>query len=443
LTLTLVTSPRRSIRYHCIEFHRYSKATIIKRLQQPPHPLIVNNKQDTTDSSNNEGASADLVVELDDHDFGPSAILSTRICALMLVLYALYFARSLVVPIVTAIVLYLVLRPLVRQGRRFGIPPPVGAAGIMAGLLLLLGIGTYAVIEPAKEIFNEAPSYSLKVKDKLAFITDRLKEVDKATTTLADTDDEDVPATEEKPVPVEIKQPAWSGSYSYLSGTGNLVTFLTLCGALLYFLLAHGDDLLRSIMRSLPDFTARRKLVEVIQNVQEGLGSYLAQVTTINAGLGIAVGTAMWMLGMPAPALWGVMAFAFNFIPIVGAIAGAGIIFVVALVNFEPTYYAFVVALTFLTLTSLEGQFITPSILGRSMSMSPVLVFLSISIWGWMWGIMGVFLSIPILIAARMACERYDGLMPLGMILGAETPPEEPRPEQSVNIVTPKPTLDH
>lgn len=163
----------------------------------------------------------------------------------------------------------------------------------------------------------------------------------------------------------------------------------------------------------------------MIQNVQEGLGSYLAQVSCINAGLGLCVGLAMWMLGMPSPVLWGVMAFAFNFIPILGAVTGGILVFVVALVTFDPTYYAFVVTAVFLTLTSLEGQFITPAILGRSMSMSPVLVFLSIVVWGWMWGIMGVFLSVPILIAARMACEGYDGLQPLAMILGAEVPKAE------------------
>jgi predicted PurR-regulated permease PerM len=123
--------------------------------------------------------------------------------------------------------------------------------------------------------------------------------------------------------------------------------------------------------------------------------------------------------------LWAVLAFAFNFIPIVGAIAGAVINMVVALVTFEPTYHAFIVTLTFLGLTSVGGRFITPSILGRSMSMNPILVFLSVSIWGWMWGVMGVFLSVPLLIATRMVCERYEGLTPLGMILGADLPQDK------------------
>jgi predicted PurR-regulated permease PerM len=350
-------------------------------------------------------------------------VVSLRICAAMLVLYALYFARSLTVPIATGLVLYLVLRPVVRYGNHLGIPSPVGAAGIMAGLLILVGSGTYLVIEPAKETMTAAPQYVETVKEKLSFITARMRAVDEATESIAETTDgEGESEAEDAPVPVEIKQPAWVGNMSYLTGTGNVLTFLTISGVLLYFLLAHGDELLRRVMKSLPDFTSRRRLLEVIQNVQEGLGSYLAQVSLINFALGVAVGFAMWILGMPSPVLWGVMAFLFNFIPIVGAIAGAAIIFIVALVTFEPTYYAFVVTLTYLTLTTLEGQFITPSILGRSMSINPIVVFLAISVWGWMWGMMGVFLSVPLLIATRMACERYEGLAGLGVILGAQLP---------------------
>lgn len=361
-------------------------------------------------------------------------VIAVRICALMLVVYALYFARSLTVPIATGTVLYLVLRPAVRYGIRLHIPPSVGAAGIMIAVLVVVGLCGYAIIEPAKETVSRAPQYLSTVRDKLSFITSRLKAVDEATENMTETtDSNDESEIEETPVPVEIKQPAWVGNMNYLSGTGNVVTFLTISGVLLYFLLAHGDDLLLRILKSLPDFTSRRRFLEVIQHVQEGLGSYLAQVTVINAGLGIAVGIAMWMLGMPSPMLWGVMAFAFNFIPIVGAITGAVFILVVAMVTFEPTYYAFVITLIFLALTSVEGQFITPSILGRSMSMNPILVFLSISVWGWMWGIMGVFLSVPLLIATRMTCERYEGLTPLAMILGAELPKDSAATAPAVN----------
>tara|TARA_R110002049_G_scaffold182485_3_gene350393 strand:+ start:5797 stop:6927 length:1131 start_codon:yes stop_codon:yes gene_type:complete len=355
----------------------------------------------------------------------------------MLILYALYFARSLAVPVVTAFALYMVLRPVVRQGKRIGITPAIGAAGILFGLLIAIGFGTYLVLEPAQQMIANTPRHVSVVKEKLEFLTNKMKAVSEATEDLAEptvsSDGDGDEDGEQEPVPVQIKQPNWTNSVTYLSGTGNVVSFLTICGALLFFLLATGDNLLRSIMHALPNFTARRRLVETIENVQEGLGSYLARISAINACLGLCVGVAMWLLGMPSPVLWGVMAFAFNFIPILGAIAGATIVFVVALVNFDPTYYAFVVTSTFLVLTSIEGQFITPAILGRTMSMSPVLVFLSIVIWGWMWGIIGVFLSVPILIAARMACERYDGLQPLAYILGAEVPEPEPVEDGTAN----------
>ncbi|MCM2369677.1 AI-2E family transporter [Aporhodopirellula aestuarii] len=360
-------------------------------------------------------------------DCRDAGVFSTRVCAVMLVLYGLYYARSLAVPVVTAMVVYLVLRPLVRQGKRMGIPSTLSAVGIIAGLVLTLSVAMYVVIQPAQQTIADAPHHVAVVKEKLSFLTERLNAVSEATEDLAESSDDetDPRQTDDKeadPVPVEIKQPTWISSVSYLSGTGNVVSFMTICGALLYFLLATGDNLLRSIMHALPDFTARRRLVEVIENVQEGLGSYLAKITSINACLGVAVGIAMWLLGMPTPPLWGAMAFAFNFIPILGALVGGSILFLVALVSFEPIYYAFVVSAVFFTLTSLEGQFITPGILGRSMQMSPVLVFLSIVLWGWMWGFMGVFLSVPILIAARMACEGYDGLQPLAFILGADVP---------------------
>lgn len=197
----------------------------------------------------------------DDGTARKAGVMSTRVCAIMLVLYAMYYARSLLIPVVTAIVLYLTLRPLVRQARRVNIPPALAAVGIIVGIGLMLAAGTYLVFQPAQTAVADAPRHLSVVKEKLAFVTDRLNDVDEVTEELAETEEE---ATEEvaaeKPVPVEIKQPSWTSGWSYLSGTGNFVSFLTICIALLYFLLATGDDLLRSIMRSLPDFTARRKL---------------------------------------------------------------------------------------------------------------------------------------------------------------------------------------
>lgn len=346
---------------------------------------------------------------------------SMLLCAVMLVLYAMYFASSLIVPILTSLFAYLTLRPLVRRLGRIAIPPGFGAAIIMLGLTGLIAIGTLFVFEPAKQMIDRAPQNLQVVKQRLSFILDKLEAFNKATDEMADaTSDSTQPAPDE-PVPVEVKQPAFTANLTILSGTGNAMSFFMLTGVLLYFLLACGDDLLENIMPALPNLRSRIQLLGVIENVQDGLGRYLAQVTAINFCLGVAVSIATWLLGMPSPLVWGVMAMTLNYIPIVGALTGVLIIFFVALVNFDAAYYAFIVAGVYGALTTIEGQFITPSILGRSMEMSPILVFLSIAIWGWMWGLMGVFLSVPILIAVRMASEQYESLTGMATVLGGKT----------------------
>ncbi|SMP59253.1 Predicted PurR-regulated permease PerM [Neorhodopirellula lusitana] len=370
-------------------------------------------------AEDSSGLAPVLIFSADDSSTATIEVYSvaTRVCAVLLVLYAMYFARSLFVPIVTSMFAYLTLRPIVRQTRKFGVPPSVSAAAVMALLGGLLALATYLVIDPARDVIAEAPANIAIAKERLSFVIEKIEYFNRATDEMTTTDTDGVKEVNE-PVPVEVKLAAWSTNLSILNGTGNLVSFLGVSGVLLYFLLATGDDLLRNVMRALPTLTARKQLIGVVENVQEGLGSYLAQVTAINIGLGVAVGLAMWGLEMPTPVLWGVMAMLLNFIPMVGALCGALVIFLVTLVNFEASYYAFIVAGVYVTLTTIEGQFITPSILGRSLEMSPVLVFLSVVTWGWMWGMMGVFLSVPILIAARMVCEQYSGMKSLAAVLG-------------------------
>ena len=340
-----------------------------------------------------------------------------------------YFARSLLVPVVVALFAYLALRPYVRRAKKFGSPPAVTAAAIMLLIAAMVFGGAYSIYAPAQEMVDEIPEYSVIVKKRLGFIFDKLDALHAATDDLSEVTESEEGKSDE-PVPVQIQQPAWNTNLTIVSGTGNLVSFVSISAVLLYFLLASGDDVLRSIMSALPNFTARRRLFEMVESVQEGVSGYLAQVTMSNFGLGVAVSIAMWVLGMPSPLLWGAMAMCFNFIPIVGAIAGALIIFLVSLVNFEQTYYAFIVTVVFLTLTSIEGQFITPTLLGRKTNISPVLVMLSVVFWGWMWGIMGVFLSVPILIALRLGCEKYDAMYAISKVLGSEAKSPDAEPEQ-------------
>lgn len=344
-------------------------------------------------------------------------------CAALLTIYTLYIGRNLFVPITVALFAYLTVRPAIRACSRWGIPTGVSAAGAMLLLSFLVGGGIYLLSGPAQEMLDEVPQSMTDVKAKLSFVFEKIESVNAATEDISDTADEESISAEEKPVPVEVKQPAWTTSSPIIAGTGNFVSFVSIAAVLLYFLMAAGDSLISNMMSALPTFSSKRRFVEILENVQDALSSYLAWVTAINAGLGVAIALAMWLLGMPSPLVWGVAAMLLNYIPIVGALCGIVMVFLVALVNFDHASQAFLVAAAYASLTTLEGQFITPSVLGKSMKLSSVLVFLSVVVWGWMWGMMGVFLAVPILIAITMISEKMSSFAPVSAVLGSAVDP--------------------
>ena len=349
----------------------------------------------------------------------PRASVSTRVATFLLCCFAAYFARTLLIPIVTALFLYLTLRPVQRSLRRRHIPNSVAAFAITALLALGLGASVYTVFQPARQMFAEAPTHLETVKHRLDFVFDKINSVNEATEELSkateESSDDESSSDSDGVVPVEVRQPAWSTNFVLLSGTGNLLSAFAVVAVLLFFLLATGDELLAGIMDTLPSFSARLELLSVLEKAEQGLSGYFGRITAINFCLGIAVGLAMWLLGMPTPVMWGGMAMLFNFVPVLGAMAGCVVILLVAVVSFESTGYSFFVASCYFCLTALEGQIITPAVLGKSMNVSPVMVVVSLLFWGWMWGLAGIFLAVPILIVMRFVCDACEVCIPTPM----------------------------
>lgn len=374
-------------------------------------------------------------VSLDDGD-APALLLRRHLgvlaagvwfCGGLLTLYTLYIGRNLFVPVAIALFAYLTVRPIVRGATKLGCPPALAAVAILVTLASLIGLISFLVAEPAQTMLSEAPRSVGVAREKLSFIFDRLERVNEATADITQETEDQSGAVEDQPVPVQIKQSTWTTTSPILAGTGNVLSLVSIAFALLYFLMASGDELLLSLTSTIPSFSSKRRFLEVVINVQDALSRYLAWVTIINTGLGVTVGLAMWWLQMPAPLLWGVAAMLLNFLPIFGAICGVAAAFFVALVSFEHVSYAFLVAGTYMALTSLEGQFITPSILGKSMRLSSAVVFLFIVIWGWMWGVAGIFLAVPILLTITMICEKFPWLAPVAAVLAGT--PQQPQPE--------------
>jgi predicted PurR-regulated permease PerM len=192
---------------------------------------------------------------------------------------------------------------------------------------------------------------------------------------------------------------------------------------LLFFMMSTGDLLYLKIVQSFPRMASKRQAYAALRAIEARLGSYLSTITVINFGLAVAIGLAMWSFGMPAPAFLAVVAFVLNYIPYLGAVAGAVAAFVIALVSLNGFLPPFLVAGAYIALTSVEGQLITPALVSRKLAMNTVVVFLAVALWAWLWSVVGMIVAVPILVVMRVLCDHIPGLERLGNYLGGEDPP--------------------
>jgi predicted PurR-regulated permease PerM len=189
---------------------------------------------------------------------------------------------------------------------------------------------------------------------------------------------------------------------------------------LLFFLLAAGDTLLQRTIKVMPTRADKARVVQIVREIESQMARYFGTVTLINVGLGIATGGAMAWLGMPNPVLWGAMAFLFNYCPYLGAAASLAVLTVVAALTYEDLHQVVAVPAVFFTFTVIEGQFLSPLIIGRHLILNPVVILISILFWAWLWGVVGALLAVPILVGFKIFCEHNERLKALGEWLGGK-----------------------
>ena len=162
---------------------------------------------------------------------------------------------------------------------------------------------------------------------------------------------------------------------------------------------------------------------DAIDRYEDRLGTYLGAITLINACLGIAVGLTMWAWGMPSPVLFGLAAFLLNYVPYLGSVTGVIVAALIALFVYDDLFTPLMVGLTFLALTSFEGQLITPFFVSRRLQLNTVVVFLTVALWAWLWSVLGMIVAVPVLVVIRVLAEHIPGLNKFGNFLAGEAPP--------------------
>ena len=337
-------------------------------------------------------------------DAGSIALIGLFVLA---VFYTIYFMRSILLPIVLALLLSYLLRPIVRGLAKLKIPLPVGAALILIGLLALVGYGLSTLATPAVGWLQKAPTGLTELQHKLLPVK---KSVAQATGEI-----EKLASTNAETKAVEVKRHPITEML--FMRTPEFIASAVLLLILLYFLLVYDQTFIAKLVKLLPTLSDKKAAVGIAHDIESQVSRYLFTITAINACLGAAVGTAVGLLGLANPVMWGVMVALLNFVPYLGALTGIICMTIGAVLSFDSLGYALIFPAVYLAFGTLEGTFITPWVMGRSLTLNPVIILLSLTFWGWMWGIVGIILAVPILAAFKIFCAHIKPLEPLAEFL--------------------------
>ncbi len=329
----------------------------------------------------------------------PYAVISL---ALLAILYTLYFATDLFLPIFIALFLSTILRPLVRQLCRTGLPASLAAALVLTAVIGTSVSATVNLSQPATEWVNRLPSLEREIRSKLWQVAESIEQAKQATEKIqkiAEVEDGKPPKSE-----VVVKGPSLLDK-AFASTWLTFVQILIVIPLTFFFLSQDGTQTRRAISR-IPWRAHQRSVEDLIDAVQQTVTRYLQISALIYLSLGVVTAILLYLLNMPNPVLWGALAALLGFIPYVGPMIVFCCISVVSLVTFDSWWQIGAPPLAYGLLTIIEGSFITPAILGRQLTISPIAIFLSMLVWTWVWGIPGALLSVPILVVLLTALRH-------------------------------------
>lgn len=343
---------------------------------------------------------------------------------LLALLATIHFTRGLLLPIAIGTILALILEPLVWALRRLRIPRAIAAALVVVGAIgAVSGLAT-RVYEPARQWMATMPSSLPEARRKLATLRKPIDAMRDAAETVSK-------AAEAPPKPgqrtVYVERPQRDG----LTATQDAVVGIGATVLILYFLLASGPLFRAKLCALARTPEGERRVLLVCDAVRRDISRFVAISTMLNVGLGTATGLLALALGLPNPALLGTLAGLLNYIPYVGSAVMLGVLGLASILQFDTPGMMVLAPLVFLVFTTIEGQVLQPLLFGRQMAVAPVVVFLWVLAWAWLWGLGGVFVAVPSLMAIRICAAQFPSLRPLAILLAARHSPLAPDPPKT------------
>ena len=313
----------------------------------------------------------------------------------------LYQTRSLMVPIVAAIVVGMTIGPYADYAERHGIPPAAIYGAILLAACIIPYLTIISLSGPVSSWIARGPEVGALLEGKLQVLERPLaawREIKDALQKLGGAEGPEIH------VATTLNDFVTTLMAFLTPALGELLVFL---GALIFFLTGR-RQLKQRLTLSFADRRARLTTLKVISDIEGSLTTYLTTSTLINLGVGIATGIAAALVGVANPVMWGITAFVCNFIPYAGPTALMIIFVFVGLLTFNDVWTALVLPLLYLLIVTVETQFVTPTVMSRRLEMNSFLVFVGLVFWSWMWGLAGAFLAVPLLIAASAVARHLQ-----------------------------------
>lgn len=337
----------------------------------------------------------------------PRASGALVVLAVLAVGYTLWAAQEVLLPVLLAMFLALVGNPIIRGLHRLRVPRFVAAALVLAGGLAVFGALGAQLVQPAAEWMQEAPRQLRQAGRELRDLTRPVLEANRAAEDIARAAGS-VTVGEIEVVRTQIDDP-----YGDLAKAPKRLAMLLAVALLTFFFMVFGENLRRNAIALLPTRQRQKLTAGILASIEREISRYVFTISLINATVGLVFAALLhWLLGVAPPEalLWGTIAALLNFAPYVGPLIGMALMLVMGFVTWDGIWPSLLPAALYLVLHTIEGQIVTPIVLGRRMRLSPLVLVLALMLFGSLWGIVGLLLAVPLLVSVKLVVAKIEGL---------------------------------
>ncbi|MCG9681622.1 AI-2E family transporter [Vibrio sp. Isolate23] len=320
------------------------------------------------------------------------------IALIIMFIFILHVAKPFLLPVFFGAFISLLCGPLVNRLVRFGIPRVINVIAVLLGLVSCIVLSLNLLSEPAQQWWSKLPMLIQNVSNEVSEAAESSELGDKSDFTLGSTVANDGLTS----------NTSFSIIKSVLTTTPTIVTQLMVALFMAYFMMSYGRQIYSQSLSLFTRFSDKRKVVELVKVVQTDLSRYISSITIINVCLGVVVGCVFYMMGLKDPFLWGAFAGLMNYIPYLGPIVSVTCFALVSFLQFESLSYSLTVASLFLAINLIESQLATPTLLGKRFSLNPLILFVWLVFWGWLWGAMGMLMGGPLLVLINVILSKVS-----------------------------------